>query len=168
MRPVSHNIDRVDVVFDEPSLVASAGLVTVATLAVRLGLERLIDQTVRLVGGVGGANAGSKVLTLVHVLVAGGSHTRRRDRRSRLVRLCQRAGPTRTRTQDCPHDRAPHPPRRIPSLFPDWRHHVFVTNRPETVAFSRPRAPTSVTVLSSRDQAPQVAAVRRLRPAPVD
>lgn len=74
MRSVSQNPDRFDVVFDERHLVANAGLVTVATLAVRLGLERLIDQTVRLVGRVGGANAGSKILTLVHMLVAGGSH----------------------------------------------------------------------------------------------
>jgi len=74
VRSVSQNIDRTDVVFDEPGLVANAGLVAVATLAVRLGLERLIDKTVRLVGRVGGANAGRKVLTLVHTLVAGGSH----------------------------------------------------------------------------------------------
>lgn len=74
MRPVCQNIDRFEVVFDEPNLVANAGLVTVATLVVRLGLERLIDRTVRLVGRVGGANPGSKVLTLVHMLVAGGSH----------------------------------------------------------------------------------------------
>jgi hypothetical protein len=71
---VSQNIDRVDVVFDEANLVANAGLVTVATLAVRLGLERLVDETVRLVGRVGGANPGSKILTLVHTLVAGGTH----------------------------------------------------------------------------------------------
>jgi len=71
---VSQNIDRVGVVFDEPNLVANAGLVTVATLAVRLGLERLIDRTVRLVGRVGGAHPGRKVLTLVATLVAGGSH----------------------------------------------------------------------------------------------
>jgi len=74
VRAVSQNIDRLGVVFDEPNVVANAGLVTVATLAVRLGLERLVNQTVRLVGRVGGANAGSKVLTLVHMLVAGGSH----------------------------------------------------------------------------------------------
>ncbi len=74
MRSVSQNVDRLGVVFDEPNLVANAGLVTVATLAVRLGLERLIDQTVRLAGRVGGANPGRKVLTLVHTLVAGGSH----------------------------------------------------------------------------------------------
>ena len=71
---VSQNIDRIEVVFDEPGLVANAGLVAVATLAVRLGLERLIDSTVRLTGRVGGAHPGRKVLTLVHALVAGGSH----------------------------------------------------------------------------------------------
>ena len=74
MRSVSQNIERTDVVFDEPGLVANAGLVMVVTLVTRLGLERLIDETVRLVGRVGGANAGRKVLTLVHTLVAGGSH----------------------------------------------------------------------------------------------
>lgn len=74
MATVSQNIDRIDVVFDEPGLVANAGLVMVATLVARLGLERLIDETVRLRGRVGGANAGSKILTLVHTLVAGGSH----------------------------------------------------------------------------------------------
>lgn len=74
MSGVSQNIDRFEVVFDEPNLVANAGLVTVATLAVRLGLERLINQTVRLAGRTGGANPGGKILTLVHTLVAGGSH----------------------------------------------------------------------------------------------
>lgn len=56
MRSISQNIDRMDVVLNEPNLVANAGLVTLATLAVPLGLERLIDQTMRLVGRVGGAN----------------------------------------------------------------------------------------------------------------
>ncbi len=60
MRRVWQNVDRFDVVFDEPNLVASAGLVTVATLTARLGLERLIDRTLRLTGRVGGANAGRK------------------------------------------------------------------------------------------------------------
>ena len=74
MRTVSQNIDPIEVVFDEPGLVANAGLVMVATLVVRLGLEHLIDRTVRLVGRVGGAHPGRKILTLVHTLVAGGSH----------------------------------------------------------------------------------------------
>jgi Transposase DDE domain group 1 len=46
----------------------------VATLVSRLGLERLINRTVRLVGRVGGARPGRKILTLVHTIVAGGSH----------------------------------------------------------------------------------------------
>jgi hypothetical protein len=37
-------------------------------------LEALIDATVRLVGRVGGACPGRKVLTLVHTMIAGGSH----------------------------------------------------------------------------------------------
>jgi hypothetical protein len=71
---VSHGIDRVGVSFDEPNLVANAGLLLVGTLVLRLGLERLVNSTVRLGGRVGGALPGRKVLTLVHAMVAGGSH----------------------------------------------------------------------------------------------
>ena len=41
MRSVSRGIDQIAVTFDEPNLVANAGLVLVATLVQRLGLERL-------------------------------------------------------------------------------------------------------------------------------
>ena len=74
MRSVSRGIDRVEVTFDEPNLVANAGLLLVATLVVRLGLERLVNEVVDLSGRVGGAAPGRKVLTLVHSLVAGGTH----------------------------------------------------------------------------------------------
>ncbi|MGO9153500.1 IS1380 family transposase [Mycobacterium sp.] len=74
MRPVSRRVDRIGVTFDEPNLVANAGLLLVATLVGRLDLERLINATVRLAGRVGGALPGRKVLTLVHTMVAGGSH----------------------------------------------------------------------------------------------
>ena len=74
MTRVSHGIDRVDVIFDEPNLVANAGLLLVATLSARLELEALIDATVRLVGRIGGARPGRKVLTLVHAMIAGASH----------------------------------------------------------------------------------------------
>lgn len=74
MKAVSQYLDRTDVVFDDSNLVANAGLMLVAMLTARLGLERLINETVRLVGRVGGANPGEKLLTLVHTLVAGGSH----------------------------------------------------------------------------------------------
>ena len=79
MMPVSRGIDRIEVTFDEPNLVANAGLLLVATLVARLGLERLINATVDLSGRVGGALPGRKVLTLVHAMVAGGSHIEHAD-----------------------------------------------------------------------------------------
>ncbi len=74
MSRVSHAIERVRVSFDEPNVVANAGLLLVGTLVVRLDLERLVNATVRLGGRVGGARPGRKVLTLVHAIVAGASH----------------------------------------------------------------------------------------------
>ncbi len=74
MTRVSHALDRIDATFDDPNLVANAGLLLVATVTARLGLESLIDATVRLVGRVGGSRPGRKVLTLVHTMIAGGSH----------------------------------------------------------------------------------------------
>ncbi len=74
MSRVSHAIDRIRVSFDDPNLVANAGLLLVGTLVVRLELERLVNATVRLPGRVGGARPGRKVLTLVHAMVAGASH----------------------------------------------------------------------------------------------
>ena len=74
MTRVSHVLDRIDATFDDPNLVANAGLLLVATMSERLGLEALIDQTVRLEGRVGGARPGRKVMTLVHAMCAGGSH----------------------------------------------------------------------------------------------
>ncbi|MDP9256208.1 MAG: hypothetical protein M3Q31_06610 [Actinomycetota bacterium] len=52
-------------------MVANAGLLLAATLAVRLGLERLIDETVRLREGSGAARAGAKVLSLVSAMLLG-------------------------------------------------------------------------------------------------
>jgi PII-like signaling protein len=60
--------------FDDPTLVANAGLIVPATLMTRLGLEQLVNSSVRLVGRVGGALAGRKILTLVATILAGGSH----------------------------------------------------------------------------------------------
>ena len=74
MSRVSHGIERVQVTFDDEHLVANAGLLLVSTLAVRLQLERLVNETVRLSGRIGGSRPGRKVMTLVHAIVAGGSH----------------------------------------------------------------------------------------------
>ena len=80
MSRVSHPIERASATFDDPNLVADAGLILPATLMLRLGLESLIDATVRLVGRVGGARPGRKVLTLVATILAGGSHIDHADR----------------------------------------------------------------------------------------
>jgi Transposase DDE domain group 1 len=77
---VSRAIDRMEVTFDDETLVADAGLLVPATLMVRLGLQRLINETVRLRGRVGGALPGRKVLTLVASILAGGSHIDHADR----------------------------------------------------------------------------------------
>ena len=74
MSPVSRGIDRLSVTFDEPGLVANAGLLLTSTLVLRLGLEDLIDATVKMRGVTGGARPGRKVVTLVASMLAGGSH----------------------------------------------------------------------------------------------
>jgi hypothetical protein len=71
VKSVKQGIDRVCATFDDESLVADAGLILVATVAARLGLEALVDETVRLVGRIGGSRPGRKVLTLVHAMAAG-------------------------------------------------------------------------------------------------
>ncbi len=74
MSGVSHAIHRLDVAFDDESLVANAGLIVPATLMVRLGLEALVNTTVRLRARVGGSRPGRKILTLVATIMAGGTH----------------------------------------------------------------------------------------------
>ena len=74
MEPVSRGIDRIAVTFDEPGLVANAGLLLVATLVKRLDLEALVDAVVRIPSKLGGFSPGRKVCTLVHALVAGATH----------------------------------------------------------------------------------------------
>ena len=80
MSPVSRGINRIAVTFDEPTLVADAGLIVPATLMVRLGLEALVNTMVNLGGRVGGSRPGRKVLTLVAAVVAGASHIDHADR----------------------------------------------------------------------------------------
>ena len=74
MGGVSHAIDRLEVTFDDESLVANAGLIMPAALMVRLGLEALVNVTVRLSGRVGGSRPGRKVLSLVATILAAGPH----------------------------------------------------------------------------------------------
>ena len=75
MSRVSRNIDRYDVIFDDPNLVANAGLILVGTLIKRLGLEALINEWVQLDRTrPGAASPGRKVLTMVCAILAGATH----------------------------------------------------------------------------------------------
>ena len=72
MRSVAGGIDGLEAVFDDGSLVADAGLLLAGTVMHRLGLEALIDDTVRLDGRVAGSGSGRKVLSLVASMLVGG------------------------------------------------------------------------------------------------
>ncbi len=63
----SHNLDSVGVIFDDENAVADAGLLLTATLARKLHLEAVVDESVTV-----GHRSGRKLLTLVHGIVAGG------------------------------------------------------------------------------------------------
>ena len=71
MRSVAGGIDGLGAVFDDGSLVADGGLLLAGTVMSRLGLEALIDDTVRP-GGSAGSGAGRKVLSLVASMLVGG------------------------------------------------------------------------------------------------
>lgn len=79
MSSSSHVIERAEATFDDENLMANAGLALVGVLVLRLGLERLINETVKLTGRVGGALPGRKLLTLVHTLMVGGTHIAHAD-----------------------------------------------------------------------------------------
>jgi hypothetical protein len=64
-------LDRLQVEFDDVRAVANAGLLLPATLAARLGIEQLVNETVCLSGRPGGARPGRKVLTLCHAMHLG-------------------------------------------------------------------------------------------------
>jgi hypothetical protein len=64
-------LDGVAVVFDDERAVADAGIVLAATLADRLGVEELVEQTVDLGQRPGAANPGAKVMTLVSAMALG-------------------------------------------------------------------------------------------------
>ena len=70
MFPVSRTLDRYDTAFDHDGLIANAGLVVVATLMARLGLERLANSWVR----TGSFAPGRKICTLIAAMLAGATH----------------------------------------------------------------------------------------------
>ena len=64
--------DRIQIAFDDPRLVAHAGLLLPATLARRLGLHELVQKHLGLGDAPGRANPGDKLMTLVTSALAGG------------------------------------------------------------------------------------------------
>ena len=71
MLPRNHP-DRIRIAFDDPRLVANAGLMLPATLALHLGLSELVDRHLDLGDTPGRANTGDKLMTLVASALAGG------------------------------------------------------------------------------------------------
>ena len=67
-----HHPDRIRIAFDDHRLVANAGLLLPATLALHLGLPELVRQRLDLGDAPGRANTGDKILTLVASALAGG------------------------------------------------------------------------------------------------
>jgi hypothetical protein len=68
----SVGLDGVEVVFDDERVVSDAGIVLVATLAGRLGIEALVDRFVTLRRDrPGAANVGRKVMALVFAMLLG-------------------------------------------------------------------------------------------------
>ena len=67
-----HHPDRIQIAFDDHRLVASAGLILPATLALRLGRPQLVDQHLDLGDAPGRAKPGDKMMTLVASALAGG------------------------------------------------------------------------------------------------
>ena len=57
--------ERIQVAFDDHRLVANAGLLLPATLALRLGLGQVVDRYLDLGDSPGRANKGDKLMTLV-------------------------------------------------------------------------------------------------------
>ena len=62
MLPRNHP-DRIQIAFDDHRLVANAGLILPATLALRLGLPQLLQKHLDLGGAPGRANTGDKMMT---------------------------------------------------------------------------------------------------------
>ncbi len=67
-----HHPDRIRTAFDDTRLVANAGLILPATLALHLGLPQLVDRRLDLGDAPGRANTGDKMMTLVASALAGG------------------------------------------------------------------------------------------------
>jgi hypothetical protein len=78
----SHAASAVDIVFDDPNLIADGGLVSVVALAEQVGLPELVADLVTITGAANsaGANPAAKVMSLVAGMVAGADSIEDMDR----------------------------------------------------------------------------------------
>ena len=78
----SHDAAKIDIAFDDPNLIADAGLVPVVALAERVGLPGLVADRVKITDAAnsGGANAAAKVMSLLAGMVAGADSIADTDR----------------------------------------------------------------------------------------
>lgn len=78
----SHGVGVVGVAFDEPNLVADAGVVQVVALAEAVGLPGLVNDRLKIrgAGNAAGANPDAKVMTLVAGMAAGADSISDTDR----------------------------------------------------------------------------------------
>lgn len=78
----SHAVGMIDVEFDDPNLLADAGLVQVVALAEAVGLPGLVVDRVKITGAANaaGAGPGAKVMSLVAGMVAGADSIADMDR----------------------------------------------------------------------------------------
>ena len=69
----SHNLAGIETTFDEDNLVANAGLLAPGALAQKLGVAELVDEHLHLpTDEVGRANGGTKAITGIGAMLAGG------------------------------------------------------------------------------------------------
>ena len=69
----SHSLAGIETIFDEDNLVANAGLLVPGALAQKLGVAELVDEHVKLPDdAVGRANGGTKAMTVIGAMLAGG------------------------------------------------------------------------------------------------
>src|SRR5918998_5634263 len=77
-----HAVTAVDVAFNDPNLIADAGLVPVLALAEQIGLPELVAEHVVITGAANGAgaNPAAKVMSLLAGMVAGADSIEDMDR----------------------------------------------------------------------------------------
>jgi hypothetical protein len=69
----SHTLAGIQATFDEDNLVANAGLLAPGALAQKLGVAELVDEHLKLpADAVGRANGGTKAMTVIGAMLAGG------------------------------------------------------------------------------------------------